>query len=71
MDVEDSHLTPVNEELEIIGASSDMMVIDLKDNKKDLEVGDFIEFKMNYMGILRIMNSNYIEKKLEATKVTS
>lgn len=68
LDVEDSHLTPVNEELEIIGASSDMMVIDLKDNEKDLDVGDFIEFRMNYMGILRIMNSNYIEKKLEATK---
>lgn len=67
LDVEDSHLTPVDEELEIIGASSDMMVIDLKENKKDLEVGDFIEFKMNYMGILRIMNSDYIEKRLEPT----
>lgn len=66
LDVEDSHLTPVNEELDIIGASSDMMVIDLKENKKNLQVGDYIEFKMDYMGILRIMNSDYIEKKLES-----
>lgn len=66
LDVEDSHLTPVLEDLEIIGASSDMMVIDLQDNQGNLQVGDFIEFKMDYMGILRIMNSDYIEKKLEA-----
>lgn len=71
LDVEDSHLTLTEEEQEIIGASSDMMVIDLKDNKKDLQVGDFIEFRMDYMGILRIMNSDYIEKKLEVEQITS
>src|SRR5699024_12194826 len=43
LDVEDNHITLVEKEQEIIGASSDMMVIDLKDNKKDLQVGDFIE----------------------------
>lgn len=68
LDVEDRYLSPVSKGLEIIGASSDMMVIDLKDNKKNLQVGDFIGFKMDYMGILRIMNSDYIEKRLETTE---
>lgn len=69
LDVEDSHLTPVDKNLNIIGASSDMMVINLKNNERNLQVGDFIEFKMDYMGVLRIMNSDYIEKKLEIDKV--
>lgn len=71
LDVEDSHLTLTEEEQEIIGASSDMMIIDLKDNKNNLDVGDFIEFRMDYMGILRIMNSDYIEKKLEVGQIAS
>ena len=65
LDVESEHLTPADASCSIVGASSDMLVIDLKDNKKNLKVGDFIEFKMDYMGILRLMNSNYIEKHIE------
>lgn len=65
LDVESAHLTPADDACSIVGASSDMLVIDLKDNSKNLKVGDFIEFKMDYMGILRLMNSNYIEKHLE------
>lgn len=68
LDIEDTHLKPVNRNQEIIGASSDMMVIDLKENRENLQVGDFIEFEMDYMGVLRIMNSDYIEKKLEPIK---
>lgn len=68
LDIEDSHLMPIDEDLKIIGSSSDMMVIDLNHNEAGLEVGDFIEFKMDYMGILRIMNSDYIEKKLESNE---
>lgn len=65
LDVESAHLTPADDSIAIVGASSDMLVIDLKENNKNLKVGDFIEFKMDYMGILRLMNSNYIEKHLE------
>jgi predicted amino acid racemase len=48
----------------MVGASSDMIVIDLGINEKGLKVGDLLEFKMDYMGILRILNSNYIEKRV-------
>jgi predicted amino acid racemase len=47
-----------------VGGSSDMFVIDLYDNKKKYKVGDLIEFKMDYMGVLKILHSKYIDKKI-------
>ncbi len=35
--------------LKIIGASSDMIIIDLDENKKKYKVGDLIEFKLDYI----------------------
>jgi predicted amino acid racemase len=57
-------LKGANENLEFIGASSDMLVVDVTDSKKNYKVGDSISFKMNYMGALRVMNSRYIRKRL-------
>jgi len=65
LDIETNHLEPIDPTMEIAGASSDMIVIDLGNNSKKYKVGDTIEFKMDYMGLLRLMNSNYIEKKFE------
>jgi predicted amino acid racemase len=64
LDVETDHLELVDKSLNIAGASSDMIVIDLDENKKKYKVGDLIEFKLDYMGMLRIMNSKYIDKKI-------
>lgn len=65
LDVDINHLELVDKTIEIAGASSDMIVIDLSKNKKKYKVGDLIEFTLDYMGILRIMNSKYIEKKVK------
>lgn len=64
LDVEQSHITPVDGDLSFVGASSDMLVINLGANKKKYKVGDLLEFRMDYMGTLRILNSRYIEKKV-------
>ena len=64
LDVESSHLTPVDPQIEFVGSSSDMIVIDLGKNEQNYQTGDLIEFKLDYMGILRIMNSRYISKRL-------
>jgi len=63
LDVDNEHIFPVDEKIKFAGASSDMIVVDLGDNKKKYKVGDQIEFTMDYMGVLRILNSKYIEKK--------
>lgn len=59
-----SYLKPLEKDLSFIGASSDMLVIDLSKTKKDYKVGDMIECKMSYMGALLVMNSRYIKKEL-------
>ncbi|MBS2210113.1 alanine/ornithine racemase family PLP-dependent enzyme [Carboxylicivirga mesophila] len=65
LDVDEQHITPVDEQISFVGASSDMLVIDLKENKQNYKVGDLIEFKMDYMGVLRIINSKYIDKRIK------
>ncbi len=57
-------LTALDKKIEIIGASSDMLVVDLSKTKKVYKVGDVVKFKMDYMGALRVMNSKYISKEL-------
>ena len=65
LDVDINHLELIDKTLKIAGASSDMIVIDLNENKKNYKVGDLIEFKLDYMGTLRILNSKYIDKKIK------
>jgi len=62
LDVERQHIWPVDKNIKYSGGSSDMIVVDLGENKKNYKVGDFLEFTMDYMGVLRIINSKYIEK---------
>jgi len=65
LDVDPKYLIPVKGEFEILGASSDMLILDLGENKDKKQVGDLIRFHLKYMGALAILNSNYIEKKVE------
>lgn len=64
LDVESKHLHPVDKLIEFAGSSSDMIVIDLGKNERKYKTGDLIEFRLDYMGALRIMNSRYIEKRV-------
>lgn len=66
LDVEENHIQPTDNQLKIVGSSSDMMVVDLGENLKNHKVGSIIEFKLDYMGILRLMNCDYVEKRVLA-----
>lgn len=63
LDISPDFLTPLHRNVEIIGASSDMIVLDLGE-KPRYKVGDVVPFKLKYMGALALMNSDYIEKKI-------
>lgn len=65
LDIEQNHLFPVSDSCSLAGASSDMIVVDLGENKKLYRVGDLLEFKTDYMGLLRLLNSRYIDKKVK------
>lgn len=65
LDCNPQFLIPEDENLQVIEASSDMLVLDLGRNDKKYKVGDLITFQLKYMGALGVMNSNYIAKMVE------
>jgi ornithine racemase len=64
LDVDSKYLIPNDESVELLGASSDMIIINLGENPKNYKVGDVLSFNLKYMGALALMNSDYIDKKL-------
>jgi predicted amino acid racemase len=62
LDMQPQYLAPTDTEISIIDSSSDMTVIDISHSKTKYKVGDLISFKIQYMGALYLLNSNYIEK---------
>lgn len=62
LDVDASYLLPDDEKLKFLGASSDMIVLDLGDDHARYKVGDLVSFNLKYMGALNLLNSDYIEK---------
>jgi ornithine racemase len=62
LDISPHYLLPDDENIKVIEASSDMLVIDLGNNDKKYKTGDLITFSVRYMGVLGLMNSDYIEK---------
>lgn len=64
LDIAPDFLIPKDEHIKVVGASSDMLVLDFGHTEKQYNVGDLVDFKLKYMGALGIMNSNYIEKRI-------
>jgi ornithine racemase len=64
LDIQPNYLIPVDENIKITDASSDMLVLDVGTNEQDYKVGDMIRFKLKYMGALGLMSSDYIEKRV-------
>lgn len=56
-------LTPDDSNIKIIGASSDHMILDITECKKEYQIGDVISFDMNYSSLLSVFNSEYVYKK--------
>lgn len=62
LDINPSYLTPHDEAVTILEASSDMLVVDLGEEAGMYKVGVEISFSVRYMGVLSLMNSRYIDK---------
>ena len=70
LDVDRKDIEFVDENLEYVGITSDMLVVDIgtnttRDGKKKYSIGDKIHFKPNYMAVARLLNSKFIDKKFE------
>lgn len=57
-------LTPVDQGIEVIGGSSDHMILDVTHATREFEVGDILSFEMSYSAILSVLNSEYVYKKI-------
>lgn len=61
-DIKPEGLTPREKGIEVIGASSDHMILDLTKADKKYKVGDIIEFDVNYGALLAAATSEYVTK---------
>lgn len=70
LDVDVNDVEPKDDNVEFIGTTSDMTVYDIGRNinaqlKQKYMVGKKICFKPNYMAVARLMNSKFIDLKIE------
>ena len=64
LDVSEEFLIPEDPDIELTGASSDMLIADLGDSSGKYKVGGLVSFRLKYMGALSLFNSDYIEKRV-------
>jgi predicted amino acid racemase len=64
-DADVSGLVPLDDRLEVLGASSDYLIVDVTRVGRDVRVGDQLVFSMNYAALLAAMDSEYVEKRYQ------
>ena len=55
-------LTPFDQGIHILGASSDHTILDIEDAARDYRVGDTVAFRLNYQGLLNLCSSKYVKR---------
>lgn len=68
LDTEVSGLTPLDEGHSLVGATSDISVVNLGENLGGLTVGDQISFRPDYSAVVRAMSSKYMRRELVNTE---
>ncbi len=61
-DVSVDGLTPVDPEVEIIGASSDHLIVNLTECHTEYKVGDIVRFIPDYGALLHLFTSKYVDR---------
>ncbi len=56
-------MTPVDTQIDIMGGSSDHIILDVTHCDKDYKVGDIVEFELGYGGMLKTATSMYVERE--------
>ncbi|KPU42528.1 hypothetical protein OXPF_43130 [Oxobacter pfennigii] len=61
-DIRHEDLIPCDSSMEILGASSDHLLLDITECKAEYEPGSEVKFKLGYGSLLSSMTSNYVKK---------
>ena len=69
-DVIPEGISPLCKSVEILGASSDHLLLDVNDSEKDFKIGDIVDFNIDYAALLSAMTSPYVKKILNRDSKT-
>ena len=61
-DVVPDALSPMDEKIDILGASSDHLILDVSKSDNEYHVGGIVNFKLSYSSLLRATTSGYVER---------
>lgn len=61
-DVDPDALSPIDEKIDILGASSDHLILDMSKSDRVYQVGDTVAFKLSYSSLLRATTSGYVDR---------
>jgi predicted amino acid racemase len=59
-DVDPDALHPIDSKIDILGASSDHLILDISKSDIKYNVGDIVNFKLSYSSLLRATTSGYV-----------
>lgn len=62
-DFANHNLKPLNQGIEILGSSSDHLILDITDAERDLRVGDELAFALSYGAMLALSTSDYVSTR--------
>ncbi len=62
-DIDIDSLTPVDSKIDILGGSSDHMILDVTKSDVDYKLGDIISFKLGYSATLKAFTSKYVARE--------
>lgn len=61
-DIRFEEVTAIKKGMEILGASSDHMIVDVTDCDEKFKIGDIVPFRLTYGAMLAAFTSEYVEK---------
>lgn len=59
-DVSQYDIIPVDDDVQVLGSSSDHLILEVRENK--YQVGDTLKFNLKYGGVLSLFTSKYVNK---------
>ena len=59
-DMNPDGLTPLNTKADVLGASSDHLIMDV--SKENYKLGDTVDFSLDYGALLKLFTSDYIDR---------
>ena len=62
-DTDPTGLQPLDSGIDILGASSDHLILDVTKSETEYKVGDIVTFTLNFGSILRAVTSKYVNKE--------